>query len=252
MKKKILIIIPVIVVAIITLIIIFPYLFPKKYAILTYHNFTTGKPVDCMEKNIDEFKKEMQYLKKHNYKTLTLDDVNCYMKGKCDLPRKSVLITFDDGWKKAYDLALPVLKEYNFNAVIFYLGEFYDGHNADFMSQKELESIKRDYPNIEIASHTYLNHEENAYKKSKGEFDEDFKAMENVLKTKYFAYPYGRYSDEYIKALKDNDYELAFTFGWKDSHRKFNNKDNKYLIPRLNLSTTYPYWKFVLKMYLPF
>ena len=252
MKSKKTLIIIFIPILIAVLIIIFPYFFPKKYAVLTYHDFTTGKPENIMQKNVDEFEKEMRYLKKHNYKTLTLKDVECYMNKKCNLPRKSVLITFDDGWKNAYKYALPILKEYDFNGVIFYLGEKIDKSDPNFISKDELELIKKDYSNIEIASHTYKNHVEDGYIKSVEDLDEDFKIMNDIVDTKYFAYPYGRYSDNYIKVLKDNNYELAFSFGGKIKHKKFSNKDNRYLIPRLNLSTTYPYWKFVLRMYLPF
>ena len=37
--------------------------------------------------------------------------------------------------------------------------------------------------------------------------------MNNVIDTKYFAYPYGHVSHNIEKALKDNNYKLAFTFG---------------------------------------
>lgn len=237
---------------IVLLIIIVPYLFPKKYAVLTYHDFTTGIPQNNMQKNIDEFEKEIKYLYNHHYKTLTLKEVECYMDHKCDLPRKSVLITFDDGWKNAYDLAFPILKKYNFNATLFYLGENIDRTNSDFISKDELSIIKKDYSNIEIASHTYQNHIEDAYKKSEEELDKDFKSMKSIVDTKYFAYPYGNYSDNYIRTLKNNNYKLAFAFGRNVKYKKFDNKDNRYLIPRLSFSTTYPYWKFIIRMYLPF
>lgn len=252
MNKKLLLKIIITIVIIALIIILLPFVFPRKYAVLTYHDFTTGKPENSMQKNIDDFKKEMKYLKKHNYKTLTLSDVECYMNKKCKLPRKSVLITFDDGWKSEYELALPILKEYGFNAVIFYIGDNIDGDNANFMSKDELFEIKNNYPNIEIASHTFNNHKDDAYTKTVDELNQDFKSMKNIVDTKYFAYPYGLYSESYIKALKKNRYSLAFTFGGDAKHKKFNNNDNRYLIPRLNLSTDYPYWKFVLRMYLPF
>lgn len=248
MKKKLLLAIPIIIILIMILII----LLQKKYMVLTYHDFTSGSPENGMQKNIDDFEKEMRYLYKHNYKTLTLKDVECFYDKKCKLPRKSVLITMDDGWKSEYKLALPILKKYNLNAVIFYIGSNYDGNNTNYINIDDLIDIENNYPNIEVASHTYNKHYENAYKESISDLDADFKDMKKILDTKYFAYPYGKHSDNYIKVLKDNNYKLAFTFGPNKEHRKFSIKDNRYEIPRVNLSTTYPFYKYILRLILPF
>ena len=251
MKKLIKILVSIIIVIAILYIIL--YISNKnKFTVLTYHDFIDGKVSNSMQKNIDEFEREMKYLHNHNYKTLTLDDVRCIYDKKCELENKSVLITMDDGWKSNLTLALPILKKYNLNAVIFYIGSNYDGHNDNFLNKEDLETIKKDYPNIEIASHTYDNHYEKAYLKSKEELNKDFTDMKNVIDTEYFAYPYGYYNDNYIEVLKDNDYSLAFTFGPEKEHKKANINDNRYEIPRLNVSTTYPFYKFVLRLILPF
>lgn len=250
--KKILIKIAIIIVIIIAISVLLYFILPKKYAVLTYHDFTTGKASNPMQKNIKDFEKEMKYLHDHNYKTLTLKDVECYFDGKCKLPRKSVLITFDDGWMSEYELALPILKKYNFNAVIFYIGSNIDGHNKNYMSKTELDDIEKNYPNIEIASHSFDNHYEDAFQKSKDELMLDFKNMNILFDTKYFAYPYGKSSKAYEQALKESGYKLAFGFGPKNEHRKFSKNDNKYKIPRLNLSTDYSFFKFKLRLFLPF
>lgn len=246
--KKYLIILIIIIVFIVMLILCIP----KKYAVLTYHDFTNGNPSNTMQKNINDFDREMKYLYKHHYKSLTLKDIECFYDKTCKLPRKSILITMDDGWKNEYKLALPILKKYNLNAVIFYVGNNYNGENSNFIDSKDIDVIKDKYPNIEIASHTYNKHYEDAYKEDINNLNDDFKVMQNIIDTKYFAYPYGRYSDNYIKSLKNNGYKLAFTFGPGKEHRKFSIKDNKYKIPRINVSTTYPYYKYVLRLILPF
>ena len=41
----------------------------------------------------------------------------------------------------------------------------------------------------------------------------DSDKMKSIIDTKYLAYPYGEYDSEYIRALKDSGYEMAFTFG---------------------------------------
>lgn len=245
--KKILILLLLIII----LVIILLFGLPKKYMVLTYHDFTKGNPENGMQKNINDFEREMKYLHDHHYKSLTLKDVECFYDKTCKLPRKSVLITMDDGWKSEYEFALPILKKYNLNAVIFYIGNNYDGHNPNFISEKELKKIKENYPNIEVASHTYNKHYETAYLESVSKLDSDFKEMKNIVNTKYFAYPYGKYSNNYIKSLKNNGYKLAFTFGPDKEHRKFSIKDDRYKIPRINMSTTYPYFKYILRLILP-
>lgn len=248
MKKKLILISIITIIIIIYLIINFV---PQKISVLTYHDFTTTTPKNSMQKNINEFEREMKFLKNNNYKTLTLKEVECFIEKKCKIPRKSVLITMDDGWKSEYSLALPILKKYNLKATIFYIGKNYEGMNKNFIDQNDLNDIKKKYKNIEIASHTYNNHIESGYLKSKEEIKSDLRNQNNNIK-KYFAYPYGKYSDEYIKALKEENYKLAFTFGPNKEHRKMTQKDNKYKIPRYNFSTTYPYYKFILKIMLPF
>lgn len=250
MKKRYMFLITFVV--LITLIILTYFLYPKKYVVLTYHDFTTLKPENSMQKNIKDFEKEMKFLKRHHYKSLKLSDVECYFDGKCSLPRKSVLITFDDGWINEYKLALPILKKYNLNAVIFYIGKNADGSNGNFISDLELEDIKKNYPNIEIASHSYNLHNENDFTKSKDEINQDFKIMNSIIKTNYYAYPFGKDSSVYKEVLKENNYKLAFGFGPDSEHRKFSKKDDRYKIPRLNVSTTYSYFKYVLRLVLPF
>ena len=225
---------------------------PQRIAVLTYHSFTEGEVSSSMEKNIHEFEREMKFLKRQHYKTLRLKDVECYFERKCRLPRKSVLITMDDGWKSEYDLALPILEKYNLNATIFYIGSNYEGDNPNFMNSIQVDDILENHKNVEIASHTFSNHVENGYLKSVEELNQDFQKMKKVPHSKYFAYPYGKHSKNYIRALGENHYRLAFTFGPHKEHRKFSLEDDKYKIPRYNFSTTYPFYKYVLRLISPF
>lgn len=219
---------------------------PTKVAVLGYHDFTKEKSNNEMQVAERKFEKEMHYLHKHHYKSLKLKDMDCYMHKKCKINRKSVMITMDDGYKSNLTIAAPILKKYNLNAVVFYVGNNYDGHNPNFMSLKDLETLKKDYPNIEIASHTFALHGDD--KKSYEEIDADFKQMKKIIDTKYFAYPFGHFSKLYEKVLKDNGYDLAFTFGPGRNHRKASNNESPYEIKRLNISENMPMWKFKLRL----
>lgn len=246
MKKTLLVIFLALLCILVTLLIIY-FNLPRKISVITYHNLTNDDS-SSMNINIDEFEKQVSYLAKHNYYSLTLKEVECYLDGSCSIPRKSVLITFDDGWKNNLTMAFPILKKYNLNATLFYIGNNYDGHNSNFINSDDLEIIRRDYKNIEIASHTYDLHVEDAYKLSVEELKNDMKKMKEIIDSPYIAYPYGHHSDNYHKALEEEGYKLAFTFGPDGEHRKLSRSDNKYELPRLNMSDGMPFWKFVLRL----
>ena len=224
----------------------------QRITVLGYHDFTEGDSVSNMQMNIKKFDKQMKYLKDHNYNVITLKQMDCFINKTCKIPRKSVLITMDDGYKSNYNLAFKVLKKYNFNGVVFYMGVNYNGENKNYMDLKMIKEAKRKYPNIEFASHTYDLHHENDYLLSYEEINNDFKKMNNVIDTKYFIYLYEYVSHNIEKDLKDNNYKLAFTFGQGKNHRKVKLGDDKYHLPRLFISSDMPFWKFILRLVIPY
>jgi len=239
-----------IIIILLCLLLIFLIIFSniKTVAVLGYHDFTSGASNNEMQMNIKKFEEQMAYLHNNNYHTLKLKDLECFLKKKCSIPKKAVMITMDDGYMSNYKLALPILKKYKLNAVIFYIGSNYDGHNPNFMDLKTIKKVAKEYPNIEIASHSYDLHHEKDYQKSYQDLDNDFKQMQKIIKTKYFAYPYGFSSKTYKKVLKDNNYKMAFGFGPGKFHRKTKIGDNLYKVPRLNISASMPMWKYILRL----
>src|ERR1035437_2235914 len=58
--------------------------------------------------------KQFEYLKKNGYKTLTFKNLEESMTHD-----KCVILTFDDGYEDNYNILFPLLKKYQFTAVIF-------------------------------------------------------------------------------------------------------------------------------------
>lgn len=250
MKKTI-----IIIVIILTVIFILFFLYCRypSVAILGYHNFTeNNESTDDLTIPINQFEEQLQYLKENHYYTLSLDELYQYKQGKKKIPIKSVLITMDDGYQSNYDLAFPLLKKYNMKAVVFYIGENIEKNDKNYMSKEILEKVKTEYPNIEIASHTYQLHKKGSIEKDKEELEEDFNKMDTIISTKYLAYPYGDHNKKIKEILKERKYKLAFTFGPNKEHRKMQYFDSNYEIPRLNISNNMPLWKFALRIQLPF
>jgi peptidoglycan/xylan/chitin deacetylase (PgdA/CDA1 family) len=51
----------------------------------------------------------MRYLKTHGYRVISLKDFVEFASLRRQLPRKSVVLTFDDGWKPFQEFAYPIL-----------------------------------------------------------------------------------------------------------------------------------------------
>lgn len=74
----------------------------------------------------DEFEREIIFLKRH-YNIISCSELLDVFRYNISLPKRSLIITFDDGYKDNYTNAFPVLKKYNIPAIIFlstnYIGE---------------------------------------------------------------------------------------------------------------------------------
>lgn len=252
MKKKIIITLIVTLVIGLILLIGITISNKNKIAILGYHGILPKK-INTSGDNLivdqEKFEEELKLLKKLGYKTMTLDEYYCWKIKKCYKDKSSVLITFDDGYINNYEYAFNLLKKYDMNAVVFLVGSYTEGDSNIHMNKEMIEKAKIEYPNIEFASHSY-----NLHFHSDKKYDEvidDADKMKDIVKTNYYAYPYGDYNDEYIKALKDRKYKLAFTFGPNREHRKSDLTDDNFKIPRLNISKDMPMYKFLLRLILP-
>lgn len=233
----------------------------KTIAILGYHNIynSDNEKIEYNQFIISttDFEEQMKYLKDHNYKTLTLDEFYCWKKGNCDYGRKTVMITFDDGYYYNYKYAFDILKKYDLNAVVFFVGTYAasadNSINNDinsFMSLDTIEQAKIQYPNIEFASHTYDMHgKSNISNLTLDEINNDIEKFNSIMETSYIAYPGGNYNSDFIELLKKNNYKMAFGFG--PEHRKATRGDNDFDIHRLNISADMSIEKFVLRINLP-
>ncbi|HUO64674.1 MAG TPA: polysaccharide deacetylase family protein, partial [Terriglobales bacterium] len=86
--------------------------------ILVYHNMD-AQPKGRLVQSASSFEQQMRYLKTEGYRTLTLAEFLEFTRLDRQLPKKSVVLTFDDGYKSFKQYAYPVLKELGFTATLF-------------------------------------------------------------------------------------------------------------------------------------
>lgn len=84
--------------------------------VLTYHHLLKNEEnkrfrhTSTTTSNV-AFSNQMTYLKQAGYDTLSLYQLEAYLKNQINLPGKAVVLTFDDGLKSVYRYAYPVFKD---------------------------------------------------------------------------------------------------------------------------------------------
>jgi len=108
----------------------FRFLNRHRPVILMFHGFTDHEHSgceNCQHKHLlaTKFEAFLKHLKKH-YQIIALDDLLQAQQNDVALPRRAVVLTFDDGFLSNYTLAYPLLKQYEAPATIYLATEFVD------------------------------------------------------------------------------------------------------------------------------
>ncbi len=86
------------------------------------------------------FEDQLKWLKKTGYSTLNFQEVYDYIINEIPVPKKSVFLTFDDGYLDNYVFAYPLLKKYGMKGTIFV--------NSDFVDKRKV--LRRTINDIDI------------------------------------------------------------------------------------------------------
>lgn len=227
--------------------------------VLMYHHINPHKG-DMVTIRPEVFEAQMKHLKKRGYRTLKADELASYINGDLVPDRKSVVITFDDGWLDNYIYAFPVLKKYKLNAIVFIITDRSEGASGNTEDIKPLipthheskqliaegasERVVLDWKLIkemsesglvEFYSHT-KSHRRCA-ELSEAELAEELKDSKEVMEEKlqrpcpYLCWPYGSYNETSIKIAKDAGYKAIFTV----DHGVVKSGDDPFLIKRIDV-----------------
>ncbi len=160
----------------------------------------------------EDLDKQFSYLQQNGYQTLSLNDLFESLVTRSPLPPKSVIITFDDGYRDFYLNAFPIIKKYNLRVVSFYVVNYTTYPN--YMDWAMLHEIHNSGL-VDVESHT-LSHfllTKLSPEEARKEIFESKRILEEGLnkKVNYFAYPYGDYSEDIVNLVREAGYRLAFS-----------------------------------------
>ena len=196
----------------------------KQVPILCYHQIRNWKAGDGpMTKDytveIQNFKDQMKMLADSGYNTILPDQLYAYLNEGAALPKKPIMLTFDDTVLDQFTTVNPTLKKYGFKAVYFIMTVSI-GKQGKFVNYMSAEQIKQlsDEGNI-IGSHTYdhKNFKKYTGKDWEEQLDKPTKRLEEITgkKIEYFAYPFGLWNKEGFPELKKRDFKIAFALADK-------------------------------------
>ena len=237
------------------------YSYPR---VLMYHMISEHLPKNQSKFNRlrvkpNEFEKQLIWLKEKGFKSFTLSEL---VKLE-NIPEKSIVLTFDDGYEDNFTNAFPLLKKYNFKATIYIVLNRFENNwamdkdlnqaSSELNSEKMLsnEQIKEmlDSGLIEIASHTldHVNLPKLTKEEEKKHIIESKKQIENVfdIKCNSFAYPFGFFDEDSVKIVNEANYTNATT----TVNSVFDkNKYTNFEIPRIMISGRQGLFSFILKI----
>lgn len=167
--------------------------------VLTYHKFSDTVS-DPMTVTASAFEAQMRFLKDNGYHVIPLDSLFDFMALKKQVPRKAVVITIDDGWRSAYDIAFPILRRYGYPATLFVYTDLITG-NQKTLSWKLLREMAEGGIDLQCHSKTHRSFAGMGPMES---FRDYFEALQTEIlestsvirektgsEVKYVAYPYG-------------------------------------------------------------
>ncbi len=217
----------------------------QRIPILMYHgiNNVLGSSHPYFETNTspDAFASQMRYLRDSGYTPLTLDGAVPQLRSR-EVPAKSVVITFDDGFRDFYTRAMPILQAHGFSATMFVVSSFMGTRIERFVERefmtwgevREVESL-----GIQIGSHTVSHPQlhQVSLKDAQRELFESKQMIQDQLGKAItsFSYPYAfpEQDDAFKAELRQGLVSAGYESGVTTVIGSAGLQDDRYFLPRI-------------------
>lgn len=203
----------------------------------------------------DDFEAQLRYLRDHRYNSLTFEQWRAASDRREPISGRSVMLTFDDGYRDFPTYAMPLLSKYGFQATMFIVTDLVGASNVwdeglgeslelmDWSTIRELSS-----QGLELGSHTSLHRPLVSLSateltrdlcRSRMSFHENLKMTARSL-----CYPYGLH-DEAVLSIAG---ACGFHYGVTTNEWKASFGDDLGGLPRLEVRGTDRLSDFVAKL----
>jgi peptidoglycan/xylan/chitin deacetylase (PgdA/CDA1 family) len=197
---------------------------------------------------------DLKYLVKTGYLPVTFSQVRDYVAGRGVLPRKPVMLTFDDGHYNFYDTVAPLLQKYGFSATVSVVKAYAVKEDREekrsvcysYMNAAEIGELVKN-PRIEVQNHSDKLHTGAGAVKRRGEssaryiqrIKADILSCDAYLREagatpSVFVLPFGKFSKDTALAVKAAGYQGMMTCEEKSNTLKIGDTQGLFRLKRYN------------------
>ena len=196
---------------------------PQWLPVLMYHRIVPQRVQNDpynLYTSVADFEAQLRYLRDRNYIPLSFEQLAHPVLPSRLGGRKPVVITFDDGYMDTYELAFPLLCDYNMTATVFLVTDRLGGSNQwDSEKAQQVPLMKAEHAQemaltgMSIGSHS-RTHSALPTLNSSEAWDEIRGSKEDLedrigIAVRTFCYPYGRSNAQIQEMVRQAGYVAA-------------------------------------------
>lgn len=197
--------------------------------ILMYHYVSElPEDADALRRGLTvtpaQFAVQLNYLKQAGYETITFGQLEAALNRGAELPKKPIILSFDDGHIDHFEVVYPMLQAFDYVGTFFIVTGYIDAGLPGYINWEQVQIMARD--GMDIQPHT-KNHVDLRERTQDFLVYEIMGSRESILHYTdsdgiALSYPAGRYDAAVLAFLRTTDIRLAVTteFGaWHTTSR---------------------------------
>lgn len=186
--------------------------------ILMYHYVSEPPPdADAIRRDLSvapqQFAAQLAWLREAGYTSITLHELTLALQMGYALPERPVVLTFDDGYRDAYEQAFPLLQEHGFVGTFFLITSMADLGNPSYVTWEQVSEMSA--AGMEMQAHCY-SHVDLRDRSVDYLVWQVLGAKEAIearthVPVRFFCYPSGKYDGRVMQVLHSAGYWAAVT-----------------------------------------
>ena len=209
--------------------------------VLCWHQLRDWRPTDAdytrrlLVCPPQRFRAQLDALAEDGWNSISPDQYLAHLTTGAALPRKPVLLSFDDSQGTQISEGLPQLRRRDMTGTFFCMTVVLD--KPDWMSRADLRRLAD--AGMTVAAHTYDHHRADRYSGPDWalQFEQPRELLEKVVRrpVEHFAYPYGAWAPRDFPHLRAAGYRTAFQL----SDEPLERAEPRYTLRRILVDSTW-------------